>query len=91
MEEESSLKGKIILIGNANVGKTSIFNYKISRDFQEKYKSTIGANYQKVKIEVDSKKIILYVWDTAGQDNYRNLVPYYFRDTQAVLIVFSVT
>ena len=64
---------KIALIGSVSVGKTSIVNRFIKNIFDEKNKSTSGANYSKKIVEVNNQKISLDIWDTAGQERFRSL------------------
>jgi small GTP-binding protein len=51
--------------------------------------STLGATSTRIETNVDSTPIILNVWDTAGQESLRNLVPIYARGSQAAVIVFD--
>lgn len=84
---------KLTLIGEQNVGKTMIANCLANKPFSEDYIPTIGASM--VKIQYNDKETKettwFYLWDTAGQEKYRSLAPVYFRDSDAVIIVYDVS
>ncbi|KAK8836902.1 Ras- protein Rab-31 [Tritrichomonas musculus] len=78
---------KIVLVGNSGVGKTSILNW-YQRNVQDT-SPTIGANCTDILVEINGKKTNLNIWDTAGQLQFRDLMPLYFRDACVILICFS--
>ena len=51
---------------------------------------TIGINYMYKIASVDEVKIKLQIWDTAGQDKYKTITQNYYRNSDGVLIVFSI-
>jgi small GTP-binding protein len=88
-EEDSLIKYKIVLVGDATVGKTSLINAFIHRDVAEK--STLAATCTAVEYEIDGLPLHLSIWDTAGQETFRNLVPVYARGAHAAILVFDHT
>ena len=82
---------KIITIGNSGVGKTSILNRYISNTFREELIPTIGLDfsYKTVTLE-NGRKVKLKLFDTAGQEKFRNFSKAYFRNTDCILFVYSV-
>lgn len=81
---------KIIIIGDSGVGKSNILLRYSEGKFVENYMMTIGINYVFKVIELDEVKIKLQIWDTAGQDKYKTITQNYYRNSQGVLIVFSI-
>ncbi|GIY65321.1 ras-related protein Rab-18 [Caerostris darwini] len=80
---------KLILLGDYNVGKTSIFCRFKDNDFKENTKLTLGTdNYKKI-IEVGGQNVTLILWDTVGNERFRTLTRNYFRNAHACLLVFS--
>ncbi|XP_015904438.1 ras-related protein Rab-43 [Parasteatoda tepidariorum] len=80
---------KLILLGDYNVGKTSIFRRFKDNEFKESGNLSVGIdNYSKV-IEVDGQNVTLVLWDTVGTERFRTLTRNYFRNADACLIVFS--
>jgi small GTP-binding protein len=81
---------KVSLIGDHGVGKTSIIHSELSKCFQDQ-SPTVGGNSFRFSVQIlDSVNVILNVWDTAGQEQYRSLIPTYIRGSDAVLLVASI-
>ncbi|XP_072014140.1 uncharacterized protein [Amphiura filiformis] len=88
---QSPKEWKLCFVGDPGVGKTSIgIRYKHNQ-FHEKQTSTVGAAFFSVDVTVDGELHRLNTWDTAGQERYRSLAPLYYRNTQAVVMVYSVS
>jgi small GTP-binding protein len=82
---------RVVVIGNTQVGKTSILNQLISSTFHEHEPPTLGANFQ-IRIEdVNGTKVEIQIWDTAGQEKYRSLSPVYYRNSSGAIVVYDVT
>lgn len=91
-QEENSydIQYKIIILGDSNVGKTSIINRYCQGLFSEP-DITIGVNFQQKFITMDGKKLKLAIWDTAGQEKYRTMTKSFYRNIQGVILVYDVT
>lgn len=81
---------KVLLIGDANVGKTSLLSRFVGNDFAESYTSTIGVDFKVQTLEIEERIIKLQIWDTGGQERFAPLVRSYFRGGQGVAIVYDV-
>ena len=82
---------KYILIGDSNVGKTSILRQFSQKTFKEKEPPTVGLDYGERIINISDKNVLVQVWDTAGQERFRSLTPSYYRSAMGILLVYSVT
>lgn len=82
---------KIIIIGNASVGKTSLFRRFVNNEFQEKIEATIGVDCSNKTIEIDNETVSLTLWDTAGTERYRSLAKNFYRNAHCAFIVFDLT
>jgi small GTP-binding protein len=82
---------KVVLIGAASSGKTSLVNRFVNDRFQQTTEATIGASFVSRVLTVDQTEIKLDIWDTGGTEKYRSLAPMYYRDARAAVIVFDVT
>ena len=82
---------KIVLLGASFVGKTSIAIRSIRNYFHNYQPSTIGATYLVKKIARNNEIIKFEIWDTAGQERYNSLGPLYYRNADAIIIVFDIT
>jgi small GTP-binding protein len=82
---------KITMVGNVGVGKTCIVKRLVKNEYDESGKSTVGANYSKYEIFLDNKKIILDIWDTAGQEKFRSMGRHFYKNSNIVVIVYDIT
>ena len=83
---------KILLLGDATVGKTC-FLMRYSDDvFMETYLNTIGSDYKLKIVKLDNGKTIkVQLWDTAGQDKYRSIAKNYFKGSHGILLLYDIT
>ena len=88
---DSSFHCRVVVIGDASVGKTSLLNQLIDHTFKEYEQSTVGANYQLFVQEINGVKVEIQIWDTAGQERFRSLGPIYFRNSLGAVAVFDQT
>jgi Ras-related protein Rab-7A len=72
---------KLLLLGDAGVGKTSILKQFMNSEFSAQYKATIGSDFSSKQLDVDGKFVTLQVWDTAGQERFQSLGPLFYRGT----------
>ena len=84
-------KLKIVLVGDLSVGKTSIVKFFNSSHFSDQYQPTIGAGYFTRQLKINNETVIIDIWDTAGQEIYRSLVPQYARNSDGAIIVYDIT
>jgi Ras-related protein Rab-5C len=82
---------KLVLLGEAAVGKSSLVLRFVSNDFQENKEPTIGAAFLTQKCTIGDKTIKYEIWDTAGQERFASLAPMYYRNAQAALVVYDIT
>jgi Ras-related protein Rab-6A len=81
---------KVVFLGNAGVGKTSIINRRQTGDFGYGVRPTVGASHVLATIPLDDVTVQLLLWDTAGQERFQSLTPQYLRDAHVVVIVASL-
>ena len=82
---------KILLIGESNVGKTSIILRYIDNEFKSSGISTCGVDVKVKFVSVDNTKIRLDIWDTAGQERFKGLAKNYFRGANGFILVYDIT
>ena len=82
---------KIVVMGDVAVGKTSLVTKTVHDIFEENQKSTIGASFSAKIVVVQGDEVKLNIWDTAGQEKYRSMVPLYYKDADAAVLVFDLT
>jgi small GTP-binding protein len=81
---------KAIVVGDTVVGKTSVILNHFHGTPAGASLSTVGVDYQKGDIVVDSQQYQLQVWDTAGQDRFRSISVSYFRRADVILLFFAI-
>jgi len=87
-----SLSFKIIMLGNSNVGKTSIVGRFIGDRWSNDYKATIGPDYQFKLLQMQGSEVRLEVWDLVGMDtSYKGLNRNFCREAQGVIMVADIT
>ncbi len=81
---------KVTVIGDGQVGKTSLIRRYTQASFQKQYIKTIGAQFSTYSDEFDGLTCKLSVWDIAGQDDHFFLRPVFYKGTSCAIIVFSL-
>ena len=84
---------KVVLLGEAGVGKTCIISQFISNVFDPDTISSLSAQFISKQIELkDIKKIIKYdIWDTAGQERFRALAKIFYKDAKVICLCYDIT
>jgi len=82
---------KLLMIGDSDVGKSSILLRFTEDKFDEEHPCTIGVDFKIKLVSFAGKKINLTIWDTAGQEKFRSLTSSYYRGTQGIVLVYDVT
>ena len=92
MDESELELLKIVLIGESGVGKTSIIQQFVDQMFQNDQQSTIGGTFSTKIVKCGNGKILkLELWDTAGQERYRSISQLFYKDANAVILVYDIT
>ena len=84
------MKYKIMVLGETKVGKTSLIKRYTKDIFGGVYLSTVGVDFQDKIIEIEDKKVRLQIWDSAGQEKFRNVTRSYFHSTDGFVLVYDI-
>ncbi|XP_028912085.1 ras and EF-hand domain-containing protein isoform X2 [Ornithorhynchus anatinus] len=82
---------KIVLAGDAAVGKSSFLMRLCKNEFRGNTSATLGVDFQIKTLVVDGEPTVLQLWDTAGQERFRSIAKSYFRRADGVLLLYDVT
>ena len=91
-EKTKIIEAKIVLLGDVNVGKTSIASRYCKNSFNDHHINTIGGAYQQQKVVLSNGSMVkLHIWDTSGQERFRAMTNLYYRDAQVAIITYDIT
>lgn len=82
---------KTIVIGEANCGKSWLISSFLGKDDLNTIGTTIGVSFHSRQVEIDGKTVAVQLWDTAGQDKFRAVVPQFYKRARAIALVYDVT
>ncbi|VDN57530.1 unnamed protein product [Dracunculus medinensis] len=83
---------QIMLVGDSCCGKTCLLiRFKDGTFLNSNFISTVGIDYRNKLLELDNLKVKLQIWDTAGQERFRSITATYYRDADALLLVYDIT
>ena len=82
---------KVLLLGDTDVGKSSLILRYTEETFNSKLVNSIGVDFKMKKKEIDGKIIKVQIWDTAGHERFRSITYSYYRGANAIIIVFDIT
>ena len=88
---EYELLYKIVLVGDASVGKTNILSRFTSNTFNIESKPTIGVEFATKSLVIQEKNIKAQIWDTAGQERYRAITGSYYKGATGAMIIYDIT
>ena len=89
MREEYIIK--VIIIGSASVGKSTLVHHFVHNEFQSKLMQTTGVEYSSKTIMRKDNQVKLQLWDTAGQERFKSITKTYYRGAKGALLVFDLT
>ncbi|XP_051859277.1 ras-related protein Rab-5A-like isoform X3 [Drosophila albomicans] len=81
---------KVVILGAAEVGKSSLVLRFVKGKFHECQDTTIGAAFFTQTICIKDTVVKFEIWDTAGQERYHSLAPMFYRGAQAAVVVYDI-
>ena len=82
---------KILLIGDSSVGKTCLISKYAIGVFNEDYISTIGFDSRQKEEIINNEKVLVRIFDTAGQERFKSITANYLRNAEGVILVYDLT
>ena len=89
-QSDNFINFKLIIIGDAGVGKSSLLKRAVKNIFEDNYQATIGFEFLLMHFQVNDLKIKFQIWDTCGQEMYRSLVQGFYHNTSLALLVYDI-
>ena len=84
------LSFKMIVIGDAGVGKSCLTTKAAKGVFDDTYSATVGFEFLTFNVKLNDKVIKLQIWDTCGQEIYRSLISSFYRNASLAMMVYSI-
>ncbi|MEJ2250575.1 MAG: GTP-binding protein [Candidatus Lokiarchaeota archaeon] len=89
--EEKGFVFKITVVGDPEVGKTSLIKKYTQGSFRKEYIKTLGAQFSKYDQNIEGNNCKLFFWDIAGQASFSFMRPTFYKGSKAAIIVYSHT
>ena len=84
-------KHKVVFLGDQATGKTSIIKAFMYNTYDSNYQATIGIDFLSKTLSLEDRTVRLQIWDSAGQERFRSLIPSYIRDSSVAVVVYDLT
>ena len=81
---------KMVIVGDAGVGKSCLTSKAALGTFEEAYSATIGFEFMVFNVKINDKVIKLQIWDTCGQEIYRSLINSFYRNASLAMMVYAI-
>ncbi|XP_055269431.1 ras-related protein Rab-43 isoform X2 [Moschus berezovskii] len=88
-DEQYDFLFKLVLVGDASVGKTCVVQRFKTGAFSERQGSTIGVDFTMKTLEIQGQRV--KIWDTAGQERFRAITQSYYRSAHGAILAYDVT
>lgn len=89
-EKEYDKSIKVILLGDTNVGKSSIIERLKNNSFNYNQQPTLTLEHHNLIIKIDTFILRMQIWDTAGQEKFDSITSTYYKSTDVAIFVYSI-
>ncbi|GAA5909948.1 hypothetical protein JCM6882_008410 [Rhodosporidiobolus microsporus] len=90
-EEKNSVVLKVGMVGDSQIGKTSLMVKYVEGSYDEDYIQTLGVNFMEKTISIRSTEITFSIWDLGGQREFVSMLPLVCNDAVAILFMFDLS
>jgi len=91
-ESAQQIKYKVILLGDSNVGKSSLTQKLVSDKFNEKISASVNVEFYRHEQFINNNTIVKFdIWDTCGSEKYNTLNAFYYRNSDAVILMYDIS
>jgi len=91
LDKKSSVVIKVGMVGDSQIGKTSLMVKYVEGSFDEDYIQTLGVNFMEKTISIRNTEITFSIWDLGGQREFVNMLPLVCNDAVAILFMFDLS
>lgn len=90
-QQPERMQVKVGLIGDAQIGKTSLMVRYCDGSFDEDYIQTLGVNFLEKAIAIRNTELTFSIWDLGGQREFINMLPIVCNEAAAIIFMFDLT
>ena len=91
MDKDYDVLFRIMILGDAGVGKTCLLQRFCDEEFRHSHVYTIGIDFKMKTLSIGNLKVRIQIWDTAGQERYRTITRQYYRKAQGIILAYDIT
>ena len=91
MSSQRKRVSKVLLLGDSFVGKSSLIQRFVNKQFSQQFRATIGCDFLMKEIRTEDGIMNLQLWDTAGQERFESLGRAFYRGSDGLILVFDIT
>ncbi|KAI9018448.1 small GTPase [Hyaloraphidium curvatum] len=88
---KNSVVIKVGMVGDSQIGKTSLMVKYVEGSFDEDYIQTLGVNFMEKTVAIRNTDVTFSIWDLGGQKEFVNMLPLVCNDAVAILFMFDLT
>jgi len=89
--DDSELYYKVLVIGDAGVGKSSLLLRFVDDVYTDAFISTLGVDFKTKTVTYSGEQVKLQIWDTAGQERFRTITSSYYRGAQGIIVAYDIS
>ncbi|KAH3758832.1 small GTPase [Pelomyxa schiedti] len=82
---------KVAMVGDSQIGKSSLMVRYVSGNFNEDFIQTLGVNFMEKTISLRNNDITFSIWDLGGQREFVSMLPIACSDAVAILFMFDLS
>ncbi|KAI9721158.1 MAG: hypothetical protein M1828_005265 [Chrysothrix sp. TS-e1954] len=90
-QKAQSVVIKVGMVGDAQIGKTSLMVKYVEGSWDEDYIQTLGVNFMEKTVMIRGTEVTFSIWDLGGQREFVNMLPLVCNDAVAILFMFDLT
>ena len=87
---KNDLFAKVEIVGDLEVGKSSIMRRILNDDFIEEYSPTQGYEFTPYLIKINDTVLKFQIWDMCGNENYRSVLLNLYRNAVLGILVYAI-
>ena len=81
---------KVLILGNAETGKSKIALRINNKKYDDSYLGTIGFELFSFNIKINNTVVKIQIWDICGAELYRSLISSFYINSSLILLVYAI-